>query len=189
MQLLFLSLFNIWFFVVSPSSLAFEKSTLPMEKHVKSSPTEEEKDFVITRKKLNDTLKYAWFTKAYEAYKPDEGKIKLLKKARKHLRFVVFGGAWCDDTHMWLPKFYKFVEMAKIRKKDVKLYGVDRDKKPVGNLKDKTLPDQDYKVDRVPTFIVYYDDKEVGRIIESVRNSVEDDILKIVDKAAAENKK
>ncbi|MGZ5281661.1 MAG: TlpA family protein disulfide reductase [Bacteroidia bacterium] len=161
----------------------------PQTKAMSHNSSENAADYLISRKKLDDSVKYTWFTKGYNNYKPDETKAKQLRKHRKHLRFVVFGGSWCEDTHMWLPKFYKVVEMAKIRKRDVTLYGVDRDKKPVGNVKDKTAPSMDYKVNRVPTFIVFYDDKEVGRVIESVRNSVEEDILKIVEKAAAESKK
>ena len=159
-----------------------ENTNITMEKQ------EDKADYIITRKKLDNTVKYTWFTKSYSTYKPNDSLVKSIRKVRKHLKFVVFGGSWCEDTHIWLPRFYKVMESAGVKKKNIALYGVDRDKKPAGNVKDKTAPERDYKIDRVPTFIVYYDDKEIGRIIESVRNSVEEDIVKILEKSNTENK-
>ncbi|RYD81588.1 MAG: thioredoxin [Sphingobacteriales bacterium] len=142
---------------------------------------EDPQDYLMTRGKLNDTIKYPWFFKDYFSYEPEAISLNKIRDTRKHLKFVVFGGSWCDDTHMWLPKFYKTVERAGVEKKNIALYGVDRDKKPVGNLADKTAPEMDYKIDRVPTFIVYYKGKEIGRIVESVRKSVEADIALMLD--------
>jgi hypothetical protein len=74
----------------------------------------------------------------------------------------------------------KTIEGAGVKKKNIRIYGVDRDKKTVGNLKDGTAPETDHKIDRVPTMIVYYDDQEIGRIVETVRKSVENDIVQIM---------
>ncbi len=143
----------------------------------------ETEDFILTREKLNDTIKYPWFKKDYESYKPKSLSWNSIRDNRKHLSFIVIGGSWCDDTHLWLPKFLKTIEGAGVRQKNIRIYGVDRDKKFPGSTRNKTAPETDYKVDRVPVFIVLYKDKEIGRITESVRNSVEDDILQILKDA------
>lgn len=165
---------------LSQSNIATNQSTSAM--HVNENTTDTE-DFVLTREKLNDSLKYGWFTKDYAAYSPGAINLNKLRDVRKHLSFVVYAGSWCDDTHMWLPKFYKTVERAGVKKKNIQLFGVDRDKKTVGNEKDKTGPEKILQVERVPTFIVYYKDKEIGRIVESVRENMETDMVRIIEDA------
>lgn len=44
--------------------------------------------------------------------------------------------------------------------KQVLTYGTDRDKKTLKNIQEA------YKVSLVPTFIVYYKEKEIGRVVE-----------------------
>ena len=112
---------------------------------------------------------------SYDAYVPDKivaKKLRKIFKKQKGLNIKVFFGSWCGDSQEQLPNYVKLVHLSKI--KATEYYAVDRH---------KSMPCMDitnYKIDRVPTFIVYKDTTEIGRIIESPEVSIEKDLLKIV---------
>lgn len=118
-----------------------------------------------------------WFNPTYTSYKPDAATIAELKKAfPAEASFLVFGGMWCSDTQNLLPKFFKTLEAAGIPKKLVTLYMVDEQKNSPDKLEKK------HGVNNVPTFIVLQHGVEKGRIVESVQQSIEADLLKILQK-------
>lgn len=118
---------------------------------------------------------YPWFKTGYESYNSAlNTDIIYLKGYNKRVTFVVFGGAWCDDTRVLLPKFYRVLDEAQYPASAVKLYLVDRQKKTLKGEADKS------GITNVPTFIIYRDGKEVGRIVETVKKSIEKDIKDIL---------
>jgi thiol-disulfide isomerase/thioredoxin len=125
------------------------------------------------RTALNDPA-FDWFKKGYDAYKPNAAPMKVIKAQAPSIHIEVYGGTWCDDTHELLPKFYKVVDEAKISDKQITLHLVNRDKKTKDGSADK------YKIVNVPTYIILKGDKEIGRIVESVKTSVEADMAAIL---------
>lgn len=122
----------------------------------------------------------SWLEEGTEAYTPNRSAIEGLSSVWKEYRFVLFVGTWCDDTKNLLPKFYKTVLEAGISPYSVEMYGVNRGKQ---SLKDEH---KFYKLERVPTIIIMHQKREVGRIVESVNTSIEEEMLAIMEKDAAE---
>jgi thiol-disulfide isomerase/thioredoxin len=117
---------------------------------------------------------FPWFKKGYDAYKPAPVPMKLIKSLGPTLHIEVFGGTWCDDTHELLPKFYKIADEAKIKDAQITLHLVNRDKKTKDGTSEK------YKIVNVPTYIIIQNGKEIGRIVETVKTSIEADMAAIL---------
>jgi len=133
------------------------------------------KDF--TRANLDNFWLYPWFKYAYRDYNPAQPTVDSLATLKDHITMVVFGGSWCGDTRDLLPKFYKTVETAQIPTYKVTLIGVDRHKHSHDGRSRK------YRIKRVPTFILFYDGKEIGRVVETVNHSIGSDMLNVYHKA------
>ena len=116
---------------------------------------------------------FNWYDTTYRYYHPDTMKLAALKEISGHLSFRVFGGSWCGDTKRLLPKFYKVTDVLGIPDSLIKLSGVDRQKRSGDETAER------YLVNKIPVFILYYDNVEAGRIIEKVNNSIEADMLAI----------
>jgi thiol-disulfide isomerase/thioredoxin len=129
--------------------------------------------FDFTRANLNDSKKYPWFKHAYDDYQPKTMILDSLKTIKEQIHVIVFGGSWCSDTKELLPEFYKTIELAGIPANKITLVGVDRDKSSHDRRSKR------YNISRVPTFILFYKGKEIGRIVESVNQSIEGDMLKV----------
>ncbi|TAH27487.1 MAG: thioredoxin [Cytophagales bacterium] len=115
---------------------------------------------------------HTWFNKNYKEYKYDSTSVNKLKNLPKEYHLVVIAGTWCPDTHTELPKFYKIIDDANFSRERIKLYFVDR------NLKDAEMVCKKYKVSKIPTFILFKEDKEKSRITEKPKDSIEKDLVK-----------
>lgn len=125
---------------------------------------------------MNDNA-FAWFKQGYNSYKPDATAVKTIAGIAPKLHIEVFGGTWCSDTQFLLPQFYKVVDAAGIKYTQITLHLVNRDKKTKDGTSDK------YQITNVPTFVVMNGDKQIGKIVESAKVSVEADIAAmLIDK-------
>lgn len=115
-----------------------------------------------------------WFTKNFDSYSVDSTTIKELKEKLKGIEIKGFMGTWCEDSKREIPRFYKILEQADFNFKNLQLVTVNRSKKTPSNLQ------KGYNIVRIPTFIFYKNDKEIGRYVEYARESLEKDILTIV---------
>jgi len=122
---------------------------------------------------LNDSS-YTWFKKGMEAYMPDNDAVAYLQRENKAFSIIVYGGTWCSDTQDLLPKFFRVVHDADIDSSAIKIYGLDADKLGI----DKVKPQNE--IEFVPTFIIMKDGKELGRIVETARRSIEKDMMYIL---------
>lgn len=117
-----------------------------------------------------------WFVPNYDAYQPDQEKIKEIKSKIKGFRIEAYVGTWCDDTHDQYPKFIKILNEADFPDQRLLTYAVNE------NLKSFYGEEIGKNIHHVPTFIFYKGGKEVGRIVETpVSESLEQDILMIVN--------
>lgn len=83
-------------------------------------------------------------------------------------------GTWCGDTRDQVPKFLKIWDILGRNRLPATFVGVERRKeKRAAALAGK-------KIERIPTFIVYRKDEEIGRIVERPKATVEEDLAAIL---------
>lgn len=123
----------------------------------------------------DDDLFGSFFKDGYSSYKPQKETIKKLKAKIKGFKLIIVMGSWCHDSQVQVPRFYKVLDQAKFRAKNIKVVAVDRNKRTIGYDISKL------SISYVPTMILFKDGKEVGRIVESPETSLEKDLLKIIE--------
>ncbi len=125
------------------------------------------------REILNDSNTCPWYAGGYNQYTPNADAVAVLQKSiTADNELLVFGGTWCGDTQYLLPKFYKVMDAITPVPKTTLVF-VDRDKKSGEGI------EKQYNIERVPTFIVLKNGVEVGRVVETVENSIEADLAAI----------
>ncbi|WP_316841204.1 thioredoxin family protein [Pedobacter gandavensis] len=112
----------------------------------------------------------------YPAYQPDQNTILALQPLMKGKKITIVMGTWCGDSQLQVPHFYKMLDALKITEQDITLICVDHSKKAENGLIDGM------NISHVPTFIVSANGKELGRITESPRETLEKDMLSIFAK-------
>jgi hypothetical protein len=126
---------------------------------------------------LNDTLfQSEWFANWSQSkgYKPDAETIKALEQVNSNnLIFKVYLGTWCEDSQIHVPAF---LVVAAILNWKYELIGVNREKECPFEKKNC----KNWDITKLPTIVVYQDQTEKGRIIETPELSVEKDLLKIL---------
>lgn len=111
----------------------------------------------------------------YESYKVDSTTIASISKLMKDKKIKVVLGTWCGDSKYQVPNFLKVMDAAKIDQDKVSFIAVDGAKKAENGLLDGL------DIQRVPTFIVTdKKGKEIGRIIEHPKKSLELDLIDIL---------
>ncbi len=115
-----------------------------------------------------------WYIFNYDDYDLDEAIIEKIEPLLKNISVKAFMGTWCGDSQEQTPVFYKIMDEADFKYKNLELIAVNRSKKTPDNLQ------EGYDIFRVPTFIFFKEGKEIGRIVEYPRESIEADILKII---------
>ena len=115
---------------------------------------------IVSKADLQNNAAFTWYAANANNYTPKETQVSVLKEAKGKLKYLVFGGTWCSDTHFILPKFFKLTEAAGIADQDISFFATDRNKKTIGNITEVL------NITNVPTIIVMKAGKEVGRLIE-----------------------
>jgi thiol-disulfide isomerase/thioredoxin len=95
-------------------------------------------------------------------------------KGKGEIRVEVVFGSWCSDSLDHVPRFVKLQEAVGPDRLPVTYVGVDRSKKDPGGLV------ASLKIEKVPTFIVFRKDGEIGRIVETPKTTVEGDLAEIL---------
>jgi len=126
----------------------------------------------LTQAPFND-----WFVKNYDDYLQNDKVIEQLKKSLKGYKITVFLGTWCGDSKREVPRFYRVLEAANFSKSNLKVIALDNETKMYK--KSPGGEEKGLKIHRVPTFIFYKNDKEVNRIVERPKETLEKDILHI----------
>src|SRR5712692_4544676 len=117
---------------------------------------------------------YPAFDTGYVAYKPALEMLNDVRPALDSVRFLVVLGTWCSDSKREVPRFFKIIDSLHVPKEHVQLYAVDRTKQhPEG------IPQQ-YNIKKVPTFIMLHNGTEAGRIVESPKTTIEQDLFEIL---------
>lgn len=129
-----------------------------------------------TREAFNDTSFSWWFNSEYKMYEVDSTSLAKISDKIKNTDITIVMGTWCSDSREQVPRFYKILDYLHYPSDRVKLIMVGRDKKG----RDDEIAG--LNIHLVPTFIFYHDGKELGRIVESPAETLEKDVLRILNK-------
>lgn len=110
-----------------------------------------------------------------DEYKPDPGLIAILRSKVTRLTSIdVYFAFWCGDSENNVPPFIKLIDEIGSDRIRVNYYIEERKKSGEKYYFEKL------KVERIPTFIFFKDGKEVGRITENPKKTLEEDFLDII---------
>jgi thiol-disulfide isomerase/thioredoxin len=128
----------------------------------------------VTVKHFNKAEYADWFTEQYEAYKPDNEVLVLIRDQLSDVSFKVFLGTWCKDSRREFPRFLRILDELSYDISRIEYVGLDREKTCPGKL------EKGFGIEFVPTIIISKNGNEIGRIIEFPIISLEQDLLAIL---------
>jgi len=108
------------------------------------------------------------------AYQPAPEAVDKLRGLGREVVIEVYFGSWCSDSMAHVSAFFKVLDLADTPLLRAGYFGVPE-------AKDKRAPyTGGRKIDKLPTFVVMVDGREAGRIIETPKKSVEEDLVRIL---------
>lgn len=108
------------------------------------------------------------------AYQPKPEALDKLRGLSREVRVEVYFGSWCSDSMAHVSALFKVLDLADTPLLQPAYFGVPE-------AKDKRAPYlQGKSVVKIPTFIVIVDGREAGRIVETPKKSVEEDLVTIL---------
>ena len=128
----------------------------------------------IDQSALLETPYRSWYKKNYSSYSPDKDSLEALEKGLNGIKVKIFMGTWCHDSQREVPRLYKILENSNFDLSNLSLVSLSPDKNTPRGL------EVGLSIQRTPTFIFFKNDVEIGRIVETPRDSLENDMLKIV---------
>ena len=111
------------------------------------------------------------FLRVYQKYQPDTALVEKIRAALPTARVVTISAAWCPDCRRNVPRFARIAEQ--LPSWEFEIYP-----------REDVARVQALGIRAIPTFIVFQDGKELGRIVENPAfGSLEADLYEIVSKA------
>ena len=132
----------------------------------------------INRQGLQSPPFKGWYDPTYQEYTVRLSALGGVSQALRDVEIVVFMGTWCSDSQLEVPQFYKILDALKFPESKLSMYAVDNH--PDRN---KTTPggeSKTYAIEYVPTFIFLRKGKEIGRIVEYPKKSMEADMADLL---------
>lgn len=136
-----------------------------------------DKDIVgkITKLDLEHGEHAEWFNKELGSYIVDTETLSDFDNNPERIKALsvkIFMGTWCEDSQREVPRFINILGFLGVT--NYEIIGLNRDKEsPQGYEKGMDIK-------YVPTFIIYQNGKEVNRIIESPIETLEKDLIAIL---------
>lgn len=127
------------------------------------------------RQAFNDTSFSWWFESMYDLYNVDSLVANECKPMLKNVEITIVMGTWCSDSRREVPRLFKILDYLKYPSDNVTIIAIDRNKKGRGD------DIKNLNIELIPTIIFYRNKKEIGRIVESPKVSLEKDMLKILE--------
>ncbi len=116
----------------------------------------------------------AWFDTTYARYAPDTAAVRQLAGMQDSVDLVVVFGTWCSDSRREIPRFWKIIDSCRFPVSRIAQIAVDRTMEIPPGIKKL------YGITNVPTVIVHYRGVEMGRIIESPKVTIEQDLVNLL---------
>lgn len=123
---------------------------------------------------LLDTL--AGFNESYQSYTIDDAQLASLKDLSQATEIITILGTWCPDCVREVPRVIKILAKLDNPHIQTRYLAVDRKK-----LDEAGLAAQ-FEFSRIPTIIVRQSGREIGRIVEQPRHSLEQDLVVILNR-------
>src|SRR5262245_32905127 len=117
------------------------------------------------------------YNQNYVDYVPKSDPVQAIHNCSQPIEVKVIFGDWCKDSKKYIPAFIKTMEFADNKGIQIVYINIDRQKKEPADLI------QGLDIQQVPTFIVYSEGKETGRIVESPKVSIEQDFADLLPNA------
>ncbi len=117
----------------------------------------------------------AWFNEEYNAYEPDATVLEVLDRDVLSTWFVtIVLGTWCSDSQREFPRFIKIWDELGLSQEQLTIIAVNSKKEaPL----DMTA---DLDIQRVPTFIFFQCNMELGRVVESPAETLEKELFRVL---------
>ena len=125
---------------------------------------------------ITDTSFTSSFRKEYDNYIPDSEIIGQVTSLLDEIAVTIVLGTWCSDSREQIPRFIRIYDVLEHAIPFPILICVDREKK-AGDVSLEGM-----NILKVPTFIIYHNNRELGRIIETPQTTLEKDFLTILRK-------
>jgi thiol-disulfide isomerase/thioredoxin len=108
------------------------------------------------------------------AYQPKPDCLEKLGALAREVKIEIYLGTWCSDSKAHVSAYFKVLEMADTPLLQTAYIGIPEDK-------GKRAPYYRGKdILKLPTFLVFVDGREAGRIVETPAKSVEEDLVRIL---------
>lgn len=128
---------------------------------------------ICDRTAFADTSFSWWYDSEYKNYDVDTLFIKKIGNKLNDFEIIVVMGSWCSDSRREVPRLIKILDKIRFNQQNLKLICVNRKKE----LPDDSIANLEIKL--VPTIIFQEMGIEKGRIVESPKETLEKDILKL----------
>lgn len=108
------------------------------------------------------------------AYQPKPDCVEKLRASALEVKVEIYLGTWCSDSKAHVSEYFKVMEMADTPLIQTACTGIPEDKdKRASFYRGKDIT-------KLPTFLVFIDGREAGRIVETPDKSVEEDLVRIL---------
>jgi thiol-disulfide isomerase/thioredoxin len=110
------------------------------------------------------------------AYEPKPDAVEKLRAFADPVRIEVYLGTWCPDSRAHVSEFFKVLDRAGNPRLQAIYTAVPRDRS-------RRPPYYAGRaIERLPSFLIFIGGREKGRIVETPRRSVEEDLVEILGK-------
>lgn len=120
-----------------------------------------------------------WYENGYSEYQVADEIRSELSQLNKGVKIEIYFGTWCADSRREVPRFLKIMDEIGVNKSGITLIGVDHADSVYKQSPSKT--ERELSIYRVPTFRILKSNQEIGRIVEYPIESLESDLLSILN--------
>jgi len=124
---------------------------------------------------IDSFFKDTWTTE-YNNYQPDYETLDSLEEKLDNIIITIVFRSTCSDSREQLPGLFKILNEVKYDVNSITLIGVNREKQGLSN------EAEGLEIELVPTIIFYKDGSEIGKIVETPVESLEEDLFIIISK-------
>lgn len=117
-----------------------------------------------------------YYQQDYDIYRPDETVLKQLSPKTRDVAITIVLASWCGDSREQLPRFMKILDQIGFDFGKLHMIAVDSYKTG------REVDVAPFNIERVPTFIFFRNGREIGRIIETPRQTLEADMFDMLSR-------
>ncbi len=140
----------------------------------------------VTREDIAKTIA-GWDDEFFD-YTPDQETLSAIEEEIYGVEITCVLGTWCSDSQREIPRLWKILETVDYPVSEIKMYAVGSSRfsadlqVPARVLTWSERLKDHYDVERVATIIISRGGREIGRIVETPEESLEKDLMKILEK-------